>query len=205
MDTTSLPPDDRPPVEAPRRTNRGLLWAAALAVVVLAIATGVAFTAGGDDATEKLGGDPSVPGGLEGDTDVSGQALPSISYTTFDGEQVALAPGDKPLVVNFWAASCIPCVTEMPDLEQFHQANPDVDLLGLQALEAPEAGLAMIDTTGITYPVGRDPRGIALGALGGASLPRTVIVAPDGRITWAYSGQVSAEQLQTALDQTTSG
>ena len=93
----------------------------------------------------------------------------------------------------------------MPDLEQFHQANPGVYMIGLQALENADAGQRMIETTGITYPVGRDPRGTALAALGGSSLPRTVVVAPDGRIVWVHTGQVTVGQLQDAVDQATSG
>jgi thiol-disulfide isomerase/thioredoxin len=206
MDTTSLPPDDRPPVASPRRTNRGLLWASALAVVVLSIATIVAFTSGGDDGVQKLGSGTDTPaGGLDGDTDVSGQVLPDLSYTTFDGQTVDLRADGRPLVINFWQASCIPCITEMPDLERFHQADAGVDLVGLQVLENADDGQDMIAKTGVTYRVGRDPRGTAMAALGGASLPRTLVVAPDGRITWVHAGPVTTDQLQAAVAQATSG
>jgi thiol-disulfide isomerase/thioredoxin len=200
MDTTSLPPDDRPPVASPRRPNRGLLWAAALAVVVLSIATIVAFTSGADDGVQKLGGseDQPIDGSLSG-TDVTGAQLPSITFTSFEGGQTKLTVGDAPLVVNFWASTCVPCVTEMPDLERFHQANPDVALLGLQTMENADSGRDMVATTGITYPVGRDPKGAIFSELGGVGLPRTVVVAPNGRITWVHNGPVTVDQLETAV------
>ena len=127
MDTTSLPPDDRPPVAGPRRVNRGLLWASALAVVVLAVATIVAFTAGdgGSKAGDVQAIDPNgtapVDGSLTG-RDVTGEALPAVSYKTFDGAEVPLstdgqAAADQLLVI---------------DLRSLHQgdARPRGDLPG---------------------------------------------------------------------------
>jgi thiol-disulfide isomerase/thioredoxin len=202
MDTTSLPPDDRPPVASPRRTNRGLLWAAGLAVVVLAIATGVAFTAGGDDDVATIGGNPSSPGDLAGDRDVSGQAAPDVRYTTFDGEQVALEPQGKPMVVNFWASYCTPCITEMPELEKSYVANGSrVDYLGIDVVDAPAQGLERIEQTGITYPVGRDPQGSIFAAYGGNNLPRTALLDAEGTIVAVHAGELDAEQLQAMIDE----
>ena len=205
METTSLPPDDRPPVAGPRRVNRGLLWAVALAVVVLAIATVVAFVAGdgGDDGTVKLDPDATQApdGGLNG-TDITGAALPDVTYTTFDDAVVRLTTGGKPLLINFWASTCVPCVTEMPDLERSFQANGQaVGFLGIQVAESPDAGTEMIGRTGITYPVGRDPRGSVFQAFGGVGLPRTVLVRADGTIAYVHTGPLDATELQQAIDE----
>jgi len=207
METTSLPPDDRPPEAGPRRANRGLVWAAALAVVVLAIATVVAFVGGGDDdaapGTEQIApnGIPTADDSLRGD-DVTGDELPELTYRSFDGEDLVLEPRDKPLLVNFWASTCAPCLYEMPDLERAYVANrATVDFLGLQVAERAESGLSMIEKTGITYPTARDPRAEVFRALGGVGLPRTVIVGTDGRITFAESGALTEAELQAAIDE----
>jgi cytochrome c biogenesis protein CcmG/thiol:disulfide interchange protein DsbE len=209
MDTTSLPPDDRPPVTGPRRANRGLLWASALAVVVLAIATIVAFTAGdGSDADkEELDPDATQPvdGTLTG-SDPTGQALPAVDYETFEGQTVALATEGRPLVINFWASWCVPCVAEMPALQQTYLANsPAVDFVGLQVSEAADFGRDMVERTGVTYPVGRDPRGDVIEALGGRGLPRTVLVAADGTVAAVHNGEISQEELQALIDETLAG
>jgi thiol-disulfide isomerase/thioredoxin len=209
MDTTSLPPDDRPPVAGPRRVNRGLLWASALAVVVLAIATIVAFAAG--DGGSKAGDVQQIdPNGtlatnesdLNEGTDVSGQKLPAVSYKTFDGETVSLATNGKPMVLNFWAAYCGPCVTEMPAIEQTYLVNSDrVTFLGLDVAEQAQSGLDMIQRTGITYPTARDPRAEVFRAFGGMNLPRTVLIAADGTIVAVHNGDLTQAELQALIDE----
>jgi cytochrome c biogenesis protein CcmG/thiol:disulfide interchange protein DsbE len=210
MDTTSLPPDDRPPVTTPRRVNRGLLWASALAVVVLAIATVVAFTSGGGSTGGDIqsldpNGTQPIDDSLTGD-DVTGQALPAVSYKTFDGAEVPLSTGGKPLLINFWSSTCAPCIKEMPDLEQSYQANSGrLGFLGLQVSERAESGVQMIEKTGVTYPTGRDPSAAIFRAFGGVGLPRTVIVRTDGTIAYVHSGALTAAQLQQAIDENLGG
>ena len=99
-------------------------------------------------------------------------------------------------------ASCIPCVTEMPDLERSYRANGDeVAFLGIQVAENAEDGTEMVGKTGITYPVGRDPRGTVFQEFGGVALPRTVLVRADGTIAYVHSGALSADELQAAIDE----
>lgn len=38
-------------------------------------------------------------------------------------------PKDKPLVVNFWATWCAPCVKELPYFEELHQKNNEVTVI----------------------------------------------------------------------------
>lgn len=209
METTELPPEDRPPVAPPRRVSRGLLAAVALATVVLAIATFVAFRA--DDGSDVTTLDPNatIPadqplggGGLGGGQDVVGQKLPALDYTLFDGGTAQLATDGTPLVINFWASYCGPCVAEMPAIEQVHQANAGkVEILGLQVMEAAEKGQALVDRTGVTYPLGRDPRGDVVRAFGSVNLPTTVLVKGDGTIVAVHAGELSAAELQALIDQ----
>lgn len=211
MERTDLPPEDLPPVPTPRRVSRGLLAAVALATVVLAIATAVAFRAGDGDGhdlpTERLGSgtlsaSPLDPDALDAGEDVEGSELPELGYVTFDGEERTLAADGRPLVINFWASYCVPCVAEMPAIEAVYQANrADLDVLGLQVQETADKGLALADQTGVTYPLGRDERGDVVRALGGMNLPTTVLVTADGTIAEVHTGAVTADELQSLLDE----
>ena len=102
------PPARRGPAPVPpstRRPSRGLLWATALATVVLAIATIVAFSAGDgdDDQADKL--DPTATQPPMQGQDVTGQQVPDIDFERFDGTVGAFSDYEgRPLVINFFAS-----------------------------------------------------------------------------------------------------
>lgn len=55
-----------------------------------------------------------------------------LELPDLQGDMSALAQyRGQPLVVNFWASWCPPCVEEMPDLDRLSQSFPQVQFLGL--------------------------------------------------------------------------
>ena len=203
MEPAPLPPQPR---SAMRRYLP--LTVAGLIVVGFAIALIVSVSGGSSTPSSdvsKLDPNAQLPPELADTNDVTGTRLPTISYVEFDGSTKDLAPNDKPLLINVWSSTCVPCVTEMPALEKVWQANrSDIDVLGLDYLEPPELGQAMADRTGVTYPLGRDVKGSILRSLGGNGLPYTVLVASNGTILATHSGALTEVQL-TALVKTATG
>jgi thiol-disulfide isomerase/thioredoxin len=185
-----------------------MLIAIGAVTITLAVSVVLAFVGRGssDNADQdviQLDPNATQPfNGLDDGFSPVGQQLPSLSYTTFDGKTSRLGSPGKPIVINFWSSTCAPCIREMPVIEQvWAESNNGVDFIGLDYVEMAEAGQAMIDRTGITYPVGRDPRGTLLRALGGNGLPYTVVVDPNGRIVAAHSGELTRDALQALVDE----
>jgi thiol-disulfide isomerase/thioredoxin len=176
-----------------------VLLACVAAAGVAAIVAGLLFSTGGE-GTESTA-DGSIP--LE-EADQSGVGQPVIAdtYPTFDGAEASLTDYEgTPLVVNFFASWCVPCVTEMPAFEQVHQSFGDqVAFVGLATRDQLEDSQGIVEDTGVTYDVGRDVRGDILTALGGVSLPTTVLVAADGTVTSVNSGELSGEELTTLIE-----
>ena len=203
MEPAPLPPQPR---SALRRylplTVAGLIVVGFVIALIISISGGSSKTS--SDVT-KLDPNAQQPTEFADANDVTGTKLPKLSYVAFDGSTKDLAPNDKPLLINVWSSTCVPCVTEMPALEKVWQANRnDIDILGLDYLEPPELGQAMADRTGVTYPLGRDVKGTILRSLGGVGLPYTVLVSSNGTILATHSGALTEAQF-TELVTTATG
>ncbi len=178
----------------PRRPSwRLLLVSTALA---LAAATGTYVLLADDDPV-----DPTSSGSLELTPEASLPEADEARFTTFDGDEVALSSlRGTPMVVNFFASTCIPCITEMPAFEEVHQELGDqVTFLGLAVADRPEDAEAMVDQTGVTYRTGQDRDGEVISALGGTVLPTTVLLGADGEIVATRAGEISGGELRRLL------
>jgi thiol-disulfide isomerase/thioredoxin len=172
-------------------------------VVVLVIATVVAFTADTDD-DDVMRLDPNAPAELQG-RDVTGETVPDDTFERFDGGERTGSSGSlhsyvgQPLVVNFFASWCTPCITEMPAFEQVHRSNPGVTFVGINAGEQPESGSRIIKQTGVTYDILRDPSGVLTQQLDVINLPATLFVATDGTIVRVHTGPLSQDELEQII------
>ena len=202
MEPASPPPQ---PASNHRFRRFGPTILAGLSVVGFAAALVVSFVGGGSvDAADVVKLDRTATtmfNGIDTTADVIGSRIGSLSYTTFDGEVVPLETDGRPLLVNFWASTCTPCVKEMPALDAVTKANAGrIDVLGLDYYEPPDAGLEMIEKTGVTYPVGRDPRGSLLRTFGGTGLPFTVLISADGTVLTVHAGSLDEAGFQELID-----
>jgi thiol-disulfide isomerase/thioredoxin len=153
---------------------------------------------------------PGEPGGgIPTGEDPSGSAAPSFSFEALDvegvdsGDDIDFADyrDGRPLVLNFFGSWCAPCVREMPDLEAVSQdLSGDVVFLGLAERESSEDSLEIVETTGVTYDIGRDPGGDILTAFEGLAMPTTVFIAADGTITSVHSGALTADDLRERIE-----
>jgi thiol-disulfide isomerase/thioredoxin len=122
-------------------------------------------------------------------------------FDTPDGQVLDMASfRGRPLIVNFWATWCPPCVEEMPLLDRFYRENAASGwrVVGL-AIDQPSAVKQFISRTMITFPIGlAGLDGTELGkALGNSAggLPFTVVLGTDGGVRQRKMGQVKPEDL----------
>lgn len=106
----------------------------------------------------------------------------------------------KPLVLNFWATWCPPCIAELPLLSAFYVENKSKSwqVLGL-AIDQPSSVKRFLVESPLSFPVamagatGTD-LSRSLGNLSGG-LPFTVVFGPAGDIRQRKIGQVSPSDL----------
>ncbi|MBA2962443.1 redoxin family protein [Ramlibacter sp. MAH-25] len=168
---------------APLTSRRSLLLAAGVGVVAAAAGAGVAFWRREPQAQ----GDASALWGLTFDTP-AGQPLTMAALR------------GKPLLVNFWATWCPPCVEELPMLDRFareHAAN-GWQVVGL-AIDQPSAVRKFLAATPVSFPIGlAGLEGTDLGkSLGNSAggLPFTVVLKPDGKVRERRMGKVAPGDL----------
>ncbi len=103
------------------------------------------------------------------------------------GARVTLADlRGKPTVLNFWASWCGPCRLELPALERFANAHPNVQVVGIGHDEPGDLLSAAADA-GVTYRLLHDP-GATSKAWGVSTLPTTFALDAEGRLVWSYTG-----------------
>lgn len=110
--------------------------------------------------------------------------------------------GDRPIVLNFFASWCAPCIAEMPTLESVHQdLDDDVLFVGMAFQDGDDRARDIIETTGVTYPTFSDPDGNGLLFFESVAMPTTAFIAPDGEVLHVESGELDEGKLRDLIDE----
>ena len=139
------------------------------------------------------------PNGLDTETQ---QALWNAEFDTPDGQVLKMQNlQGKPLVINFWATWCSPCVEEMPLLDIFFRQNASKgwQMVGL-AIDQPSRVRQYLSQNAISYPIGlAGLTGTELGRYLGnevGGLPFTVVLDGKGGVIQRKLGKLSAQEIQ---------
>lgn len=106
----------------------------------------------------------------------------------------------RPVVVNFWASWCVPCVEEHPSLTAGALANPDVTFVGILYEDSAENAQAFLTRLGSSYASYLDEEGKAAIAFGVYGAPETFFINPEGTIVDKFVGPLDRETLGVRLE-----
>jgi thiol-disulfide isomerase/thioredoxin len=142
----------------------------------------------------------SGPGSQAADDTVAADIW-SLSFERLDGTSLAMRSlRGKPLLLNFWATWCAPCVTELPLLDAFSREHAERwQVLGL-AVDRPDPVRRFAAERALHLPLAlAGMEGLELSrSLGNkvAALPFSVAFDSRGRIAERRLGVLDAELLR---------
>ena len=127
----------------------------------------------------------------------------SQGHDILGGDQVAMASlvGEKPVVLNFWAAECPPCRAELPEFQEFHEEYANrilvlgVDLGQFTNQGTPEQGRELLAELEVYIPAGYTEDSDVLPNYTVLGLPTTIFINADGSIHNKWTGALSKETL----------
>ena len=167
-------------------------------LVAAALAALVGCSDGGPAASANTRESGVIP-------DAQRQAAPPVQGETLDGDVLALADLPGPVVVNFWASWCGPCVEEEPDLVAAAREYTDrgVSFVGVNIKDSRANAQAFVRQFDVPYPSWFDESASIAGQFGGigpSALPTTLVLDADHRVAARLFGAVDLPTLSASID-----
>ena len=133
------------------------------------------------------------------------ERLPAdLTFTVIDGPALSgRSLRGRPLLIVFWASTCVPCIAEMPDLSALYR---ELQPRGLQMLalampyDPPNRVAAARQTLEMPFPVALDVNARVVRRLGIApETPQFLLVDADGHIVDTHTGVWPADALRARV------
>lgn len=164
--------------------------------ILLAIAVAVATTLAIVvlvQATRPTQGDATATGSGANARAVVDQPVPALTGTTLDGQSFDLASlTGRPVLINFWGPSCVPCRDEFPLMKAKlaeHRAD-GLAIVGVLTDDPVEPARSFVAQYGATWPTVVDPDKALKTAYRVAGRPQTYFVDRNGVLRSIQIGEM---------------
>lgn len=132
---------------------------------------------------------------------VVGAVAPDFQLQDINGQAVSLsAYRGQPVLVNFWATWCPPCLLEMPTIQaRYEMHHPELVVLAVDYGESVEEVTAYANSVGLTFDPLLDSRGEVTQLFQVRGNPTSYFIDQEGIIQVIHIGMMSEEQIDTYL------
>jgi thiol-disulfide isomerase/thioredoxin len=122
-------------------------------------------------------------------------------FQTVSGSKISFRKklANKPVLINFWASFCPPCLEELPILSELAQKYADqISWLGIAVARDKDAVIAIKQKYRLEYALGFADD-LVLEKWGARVLPTTYLLDADGKVLWVHAGMASKTILENAI------
>jgi cytochrome c biogenesis protein CcmG/thiol:disulfide interchange protein DsbE len=189
-------------------TRRSPVGSGRLLILVVLVVVAVVLPAGAllldreEPGSGVAAGSPPTSASTAVQTYPPGTPAKTLRLPGLDGPEVDLAAlRGRPVVVNFWATWCEPCVREFPLLRAAaaaHKADR-LAVVGVLTGDRPGAARDFVRARRATWPVALDPEATTATAWGAVGLPHTWFIRRDGTLASHQLGELSQASLDRQL------
>ena len=103
-----------------------------------------------------------------------------------------------PVLINFWATWCAPCIKEMPYLDQFEKKYKDkgfsVLAVSVDNQESLSQVRSFIKTKKFSFDIFLDPNMQIFKKLNGNLMPTNVLIDKSGKVVWRHYGYLPGDE-----------
>ncbi len=131
-----------------------------------------------------------------------GNTAPDFTLAAPDGKKVSLSDyRGKPIMLNFWYASCPGCLAETPDMQKFYATQQatgkDFTILGVNTADDTPTAQQFVQQHGLTYQIVMDANDDVVKLYNIGATPTSYFINREGIIRSVVVGPVD----ETALEQ----
>ena len=130
-----------------------------------------------------------------------GQPAPNFQLQNLDGQSISLSDfKGKPVLINFWATQCGPCVYEMPYLQEIYDewSGKGLMLLAINVGEGSSTVKEFMQNYNLSLPVLLDADGAVFRRYNVMFFPTTFFIDKDGivqeKIIGAFPNKTEIEK-----------
>lgn len=126
-----------------------------------------------------------------------GNKAPDFTAELVDGTTLTLSElQGKPVIINFWATWCGPCVKEMPAFERLKADYGDeIGIIAVNCGDDAETVKEFVEKNGYTFPIALDETYDISMLYPTNGIPYTVILDENGTVSHLSTGATDADTM----------
>lgn len=129
------------------------------------------------------------------------EPVPDFGFSTCAGADLSMADlAGKPMLINFWATWCAPCVRELPQFVEAHaEYGAEINIVGISIDQDPDQVRGFLKHEPLPYLLAWDSAGIA-DDLDIRMIPFTIAVDSNGRVAQVHHGYAEPADIAELIE-----